>query len=488
MNLEKVMNSNIVRSIMRYYSNKGSKRIYELFGDKKDKGIGAFFTRLLITLALNYGMKKINLTEEMKKEFLSKYYNRQTLMNIIKTIANNGLKQPFRFDGPILIVWNFTNVCNLHCRYCYQSAGRPLPDELTFEEKIDLINQMVDANVAYLAFSGGEPILGPRFWDVLRYASKYLHISIATNGTLLEDKSLVDKLADYGAKNVFVSLDGATAESHEFIRGKGNFNRTIRGIENLVANPYINVGINMVVTKRNYDEVPKVLELAKNLGVNSFSHYNFIPTGRGKEDFDQDLTPEQRDKLLNLLYDWHEKRNETGLNIISTSPEYARVIYERSGGSSSVLFHYSADNTTALKGIIEYAGGCGAGRVYAAIQPNGLVSPCVFMPTVIIGNIREKKLMDIWQNSELGWQLSDRENYHFKCPKYQYICGGCRARAYAYGDILGPDPGCIVYKNLRKELDKVGFIEKLEEKSSEKQAEVVFDAEKSKEEKVEATV
>ena len=476
--LERVVNSRIIKGLMKYYSDKGSKRIDELFGGKKERGIKAFLTRSPITLALNYGMKKINLTEEMKKKFFSKHYNRQTLMNIIKTAANNGLKQPFRFDGPIIIVWNFTNVCNLHCRYCYQSAGRPLPDELTFKEKIDLVNQMVDANVAYLAFSGGEPILGPRFWDLLRYASKYLHVSIASNGTLLEDKSLVDKLADHGAKNVFVSLDGATAESHEFIRGKGNFNRTIKGIENLVANPYLSVGINMVVTKRNYDEVPQVLELAKKLGVNSFSHYNFIPTGRGKEDYDQDLTPEQRDNLLNLLYDWHEKRKETGINIISTSPEYARVLYERSGGKSTGLFHYSADNTTALKGIIKYAGGCGAGRVYAAIQPNGLVSPCVFMPTVIIGNLRENKLIDIWKNSELGWQLSDRDNYHFHCPKYEYICGGCRARAYAYGDILGPDPGCIVYKKLTQNLGKVVL---MEEKSNEKKAEAVLSTEKERE-------
>ena len=479
MKLEKVMNSNVVRSLMRYYSGKGSRRIYELFDEEKENGIKAWITGLPIRMALNYGMKKINMTEEMKESFFSKYQNKQILMNIIKTIANNGLKQPFRFDGPLIVVWNFTNVCNLHCRCCYQSAGRPLPDELTFEEKIDLINQMLDANVGYLAFSGGEPIMGPRFWDVLRYASKYLHISIASNGTLLEDKSLVDKLADYGAKNVFVSLDGATPESHDFIRGKGNFKRTIKGIENLVANPYLRVGINMVVTKRNYDEVPKVLELSRELGVNSFSHYNFIPTGRGKEDFAMDLTPEQRYKLLNLLFDWHEKRKETGLNIISTSTEYARVIYERSGGKSASFAHYSAGNSTALKGIIEYAGGCGAGRVYAAVQPNGLVSPCVFMPTVIIGNVRENKLIDIWQNSELGWQLSDRENYHFKCPKYKYICGGCRARAYAYGDILGPDPGCIVYKKLKEGLDKVELVVEKEEESNEKQAEVVFSGEEN---------
>ena len=110
------------------------------------------------------------------------------------------------------------------------------------------------------------------------------------------------------------------------------------------------------------------------------------------------------------------------------------------------MFHYTADHATEITGIIKYAGGCGAGRVYAAVQPDGIVGPCVFMPAVVIGNLRKNRLIDIWRNSELCKKLSDRENYHYYCRGYQYICGGCRARALAYGDILGPDAGCMVYK------------------------------------------
>jgi len=461
LDLEKIVNKKIVLKMISHYATNGKKRIYELFGDEKEKSIKAFFGRIPMNLIVNTGMKKLGLTDDMKKQFLSRYYNRQTIMNILKTVGPNGLRQPFRFDAPLVVVWNYTNLCNLRCKYCYQSAGKSLNDELSFEEKIDLINQMVDANVAYLAFSGGEPILEERFWDVLNYASKFLHISIASNGILLENRDIVNRLTDNGAKNVFVSLDGATAESHEFIRGKGNFKRTINGIENLVASKYINVGINTVVTNRNYEEVPKMLKLALKLGVNSFSHYNFIPTGRGKDGYEMDLTQEQREDLLNLLYDWHLRRNETGLNIISTSPQYLRILYERSGNKSVGLFHYTADNAEAIRGVVKYAGGCGAGRVYEAIQPNGDVSPCVFMPTVIVGNVRKDRFIDIWRNSEIGIKLSDRENYHFTCSKYHYICGGCRARALAYGDILGKDPGCIL--NKMKESEKREEIEEEKE-------------------------
>jgi len=442
---EKVFNSNAVRGILRYYGYNGQKRIDEMFGAQKERGIGAFFGRVPLNVAVGLGMKKLGMSRQMKEGFLSNRYNRQTVMNVIRTVANNGLEQPFRFDGPLLIVWNYTSLCNLRCRYCYQSAGKPLDDELSFEERINLINQMVDANVAFLAISGGEPLMGPRFWDVLEYAAKFLHISIATNGTLLEDRSLVDRLADNGVKNVFVSLDGATQESHEYIRGKGSYARTIKGIQNLVANPYLHVGINTVVTQRNFGEISDLLKLSGELGVNSFSHYNFIPTGRGSDDHKNDLSPQQREALLTMLSEWHAKRKTTKLNIISTSPQYCRILYEQSEGKTTGLFHYTVDAGSSIKGIIKYAGGCGAGRVYAAVQPNGKMSPCVFMPQVEIGDIRKERLKDIWKNSEICKAISDREHYHFRCPKYHYVCGGCRARALAYGDILGADPGCIVY-------------------------------------------
>ncbi len=444
--LAKILNRRLVRRFFNHYANRGKQRIYELFGDEKERTIHAFFGRLPIQSFVNIAMKKIGLTEGMKHDFFSERHNRQTIMNLLKTVANNGLNQPFRFDAPIVVVWNYTNLCNLRCRYCYQSAGRLLEDELSFEERIGAVNQMVDANVGFIAFSGGEPIIGERFWDVLSYTSRFIHTSIATNGILLVDKRVVDRIGDNGARNVFVSLDGATAESHDFIRGEGNYRKTIKGIENLVANEHLHVGINTVVTKRNFHEVPKIIELAIELGVNSFSHYNFIPTGRGRDNFKDDITPEQREELLNLLFDYHMRRKETGLNIISTAPQYARIIHERTVGDTSGIFHYTADNATSIKGIIKYAGGCGAGRVYGAVQPNGIMTPCVFMPDLPIGDLRKEKFIDIWRKAEVCERMVDREHFHHTCSRFRYICGGCRARAYAYGDLIGPDPGCLVYK------------------------------------------
>ncbi len=449
--LDKVLNRNTVRRLFNYYTTRGSRRLDELFGAEKEHGVKALLTRLPLQMALNRAMKGMGITEEMKAKFFASNCNKQALKNVMKTVAVHGMQQPFRFNAPLVVVWNYTNLCNLRCRYCYQSAGKPKHDELTFEEKIDLINQMVDASVAFLALSGGEPIMGDRFWDVLGYASKFMHTSLASNGTLLGNRQVVQKLVDHGLRNIFISLDGATAESHDFIRGTGSFARTLKGIANCVENPHLHVGINMVVTAQNINAVPDLLDLAQDLGVNSFNHYNFIPTGRGKDDFDLDLTPEQREELLNLLVERHMRRQETGLNIISTAPQFARVLWERSGRKSGGLFHYTAGNATNITGIIEYAGGCGAGRVYAAIQPNGRMTPCVFMPDVTIGSVRDERFIDIWQRSETCLTMVDRDNYHYQCPKYRHICGGCRARAYAYGDLIGPDPKCAVYQEVMRE-------------------------------------
>ena len=88
---------------------------------------------------------------------------------------------------------------------------------------------------------------------------------------------------------------------------------------------------------------------------------------------------------------------------------------------------------------------CGAGRLYAALEPNGDIYPCVFIP-IKIGNIRQERLKNVWKKSPILKKLRDRESFKGcgSC-KYRNICGGCRARAYGYfGDVQGPDPGCII--------------------------------------------
>ena len=175
-----------------------------------------------------------------------------------------------------------------------------------------------------------------------------------------------------------------------------------------------------------------------------FITFNFIPTGRGVNASDIDLTPEQREQLLTRLF--HEN-SSGGIEVLSTAPQYARVSLESSGGVNVAPTHfYVGEASWDLKVLTEFIGGCGAGRLYCALQPNGDVSPCVFMPGLTVGNLRKDSFMNIWHNSGVLASLRDRAQRHGNCGlcEYRFICGGCRARALAYfDDVLAPDPGCI---------------------------------------------
>jgi radical SAM protein with 4Fe4S-binding SPASM domain len=105
------------------------------------------------------------------------------------------------------------------------------------------------------------------------------------------------------------------------------------------------------------------------------------------------------------------------------------------------------------KSLTEFIGGCGAGRLYCGMEPNGDIEPCVFIP-IKLGNIREQSLVDIWRNSPVLKQIRSRDAFEGcgEC-EYKYICGGCRARAYAYfNNLQGPDPACSINEKYWKKV------------------------------------
>lgn len=110
----------------------------------------------------------------------------RALINTARSIGAYGLTRPQVFYSPLMVVWNFTQACNLKCKHCYQDAGRALPDELTLREQLEVVEQLIDLDVAILAFSGGEPLLSPNLLPVARRAHDGgMYVTIATNGTLL---------------------------------------------------------------------------------------------------------------------------------------------------------------------------------------------------------------------------------------------------------------------------------------------------------------
>jgi radical SAM protein with 4Fe4S-binding SPASM domain len=198
----------------------------------------------------------------------------------------------------------------------------------------------------------------------------------------------------------------------------------------------------MCFTRHNVETVDEAVQLAIELGCRTFSHFNFIPVGRGKQIDSADITPMQREWLLRRLVAHLQEGN---INIISTAPQFGRscVAYAPPDGLFATG-HAGSGKGTKTMVLSKYIGGCGAGRCYCALQPNGDITPCVYISGLKVGNIRHQPLAEIF-DCALFRVLSDRGDRRDHCARCldRAYCGGCRARALAYlGDMRAGGPGC----------------------------------------------
>ena len=398
--------------------------------------------------------RSLNFKREKVEKLLSDPYARRAVMNLAKSFTYMGIKKPMSLYAPFLIVWDFTHKCNLNCKHCYSNSGAVNEEELTTEQALAVVDQLADAGVTALAFSGGEPLTRKDFFEVARHAAdRGLYVSVATNGTLLT-KETVQKLKQAKVNYLDISIDGATAKTHDEFRGvPGAFDKAVAGLKNCVEADLC-VCIASTATKNNFEEFPAIVTLAEDVGAERFTYFNFIPTGRGKEHYDQDLSAEEREKLMRYLLARMSKGCKT--TILTTAPQLARVGLQCQGpgGTGEVTMSMAHMQTVKVTKkavpLADFIGGCGAGRLYCSLSPQGDVHPCVFLP-VNVGNLKTEKFQDIWLNSPLFKTLRDRSNLKGACGKceYKYVCGGCRARSAAYhnGDMLDSDPGCIMGKH-----------------------------------------
>jgi radical SAM protein with 4Fe4S-binding SPASM domain len=231
----------------------------------------------------------------------------------------------------------------------------------------------------------------------------------------------------------------------------GSFEKAMAGLKNCVEADLC-VCIATTATKQNIDEMPAIIDLAEEIGAERFTNFNFVPTGRGKEHFDQDLTPEQREKLMRYLLARMSRGCKT--TILTTSPQLARVGIQCQGSAGTGEITMSMAHMQTVKvtkkavPLADFIGGCGAGRLYCSLSPSGDVHPCVFFP-VTVGNLKKENFADVWLNSPMFNTLRDRSKLKGACGActYKFICGGCRARANAYhDDYLASDPGCVLAK------------------------------------------
>ncbi len=437
-NIKGVINGRTTERSAIYYA------LSMLAGEHVVCPITARFSAFLVNSIIRAGVRMLGGREEDLVGALRDPALRRGIELVMKGLGLYGVTVPQKMPAPFLIVWNFTNMCNLRCKHCYQRADRPLPDELSLKEKLMLVDQLDKAGVAAIALSGGEPTIHPDFYRIVsEISSRGIYAAVATSGWTFADIKNLAKAKKAGLRYIEVSIDSADPKKHDWFRGvPGSWERAVKALKNAVKLNISNA-LAVTLTKVNIDEIDDILDLAEEIGVQRVVFFNFVPVGRGKDNLWLDLDPVEREKVLRKLFS--EMKRRRNLQVISTAPQYGRVSIQMSSGREVAPTHFYVGSDPIVKAVAEFVGGCGAGRIYAAIQPNGDVTPCVFMP-ITVGNIRKTPFWSIWLNSPLFNLLRDRDKlkgFCRKCP-YKNVCGGCRARAYGYyNDPIAPDPGCI---------------------------------------------
>ncbi|MBM4240379.1 MAG: radical SAM protein [Euryarchaeota archaeon] len=426
-------------------------------GKKEDCCRKCKVTSKFIAYIVSKGKKSFGVSEEEFKEQMEDQYWVRGLASVLKGIATFGVKKPFVPGAPFQVVWNITRACNMRCVHCYENAGSKGEEELSQGEILKGLDILANCGVTSLAFSGGEPSIHPQILKFIQHASnKGLHVALATNGYKFLDLGECMKFAKAGLQFVQISIDGIDPETHDSFRGvSGAWDRAVDAVENFERTG-IFVEVATTVTEYNFEEIPEMIKFVRRLGAHWFMLYNFIPTGKGAEIVEMDISPKKRLKILRKAYRENFTDEMQEMQILSTAPQYAHVAHNMSFEDVKIIpthFYNPEYTNPMLIKLADFVGGCGAGRFYMSIEPNGDMYPCVFFPhedEVKLGNLLKDDFDIVWQNNRLLINLRNKNILKGNCGvcESRNICGGCRARAYNYlNDVFAPDPGCTKNEN-----------------------------------------
>ncbi|GAA5056786.1 mycofactocin radical SAM maturase [Thermocatellispora tengchongensis] len=344
-----------------------------------------------------------------------------------KTAAARGASASLarRFEeglaAPICLTWELTYACNLSCVHCLSSSGRRDSRELTTAQCEAVIDELQAMQVFYVNIGGGEPTVRPDFWHLLEYAVAHrVGVKFSTNGVRITPER-ARALAGMDYVDVQVSLDGATAEVNDRVRGAGSYATAIRALDNLAEAGFADAKLSVVMTRENVSQLDAFKAIADARGA-TLRLTRLRPSGRGADVWDE-LHPtagQQRE-----LYEWLLRAGEDVLT-----------------GDS---FFHLAGYGESLPGLNL----CGAGRVVCLIDPVGDVYACPFAihDTFRAGNVlTDGGFAGVWRGSELFRELREPQTSGActGCRFFDSCRGGCMAAKFFTGLPLdGPDPECV---------------------------------------------
>jgi len=348
--------------------------------------------------------------------------------------------------GPV-VIWNLIRRCNLTCKHCYSiSADKDFPGELSTQEVFGVMDDLKRFHVPVLILSGGEPLLRPDIFGIARRAKEMgFYVGLSTNGTLI-DEGNIEQIAAIGFDYVGVSLDGIAATHDKFRRMDGAFDKSMHGIRLCKASD-IKVGIRFTLTQDNAHDLPALLQLMEDEGLDKFylSHLNYA--GRGNKNRKADAFHQTTRAAMDLLFDTCWRAQQAG------RPK--EFVTGNNDADGVYLLLWVRKNFPLLESLIraklEQWGGNSSGVNVANIDNLGNVHPDTMWWNYTLGNVRERPFSDIWLDTSdpiMAGLKAQPRSVGGRCTACAYfaICGGnTRVRAWQVtGDPWAEDPACYL--------------------------------------------
>jgi Fe-coproporphyrin III synthase len=354
----------------------------------------------------------------------------------------------FSRDKKPVVVWNVGQRCNLRCVHCYShSRDMAYAGELDRDEGMRLLDDLADFGVPVVLFSGGEPLLRPDLFDLIRHAaSRGLRAVVSTNGTLI-GPDVADRLRDAGLSYVGVSLDGLEA-THDRFRGvSGSFRLAMDGVRACLARG-VKVGLRFTMTRRNVRDVGGIFDLIRAEGIPRVCFYHLVYTGRGGQGLvESRLSHEETRAAVDLILDQARSLHQEGRSVeVLTVDNHADgpYLYQR-------LLREDPARAARVLELLRMNGGNNSGIAIGCVSWDGAVHPDQFWRHHTLGNVRERPFGAIWSDPDepLLARLRDRKPYlKGRCATCRWldICNGnFRVRAEAVtGDLWAAEPDCYL--------------------------------------------
>jgi len=353
----------------------------------------------------------------------------------------------FSADKKPVVVWNCTRRCNLRCVHCYShSADIHYPGEMTTRQAEAFIEDIAQFGAPVILFSGGEPLLRPDLFDLIRRATAAgLRAVISTNGTLIEP-AVAERLREFGLSYVGVSLDGMRQTNDKFRGREGAFDRALAGIRNC-RQAGIKVGLRFTINRRNAADVGDIFTLLRDEDIPRVCFYHLVYAGRGTALMKEDLDHEQTRRVVDLIIDRTAELHAQHL------PKEVLTVDNHADGPYMYLRMLREGNPRAAQvwQLLQMNQGNSSGNGIGCVSWDGSVHPDQFWRHVSLGNVKERPFSQIWtdlSNPLLAKLKDKRPHVTGRCATCRFldVCGGnFRVRAEAAtGDLWAPDPACYL--------------------------------------------